>query len=45
MLCSRPVQVFTFDHPNLETLMDNKRYVKLKFELSPDTGSALVHGE
>ncbi|BBN09504.1 type II protein arginine methyltransferase [Marchantia polymorpha subsp. ruderalis] len=39
-----PQPVFTFDHPNLETLMDNKRYVKLKFELSPDTGSALVHG-
>ncbi|KAL3689090.1 hypothetical protein R1sor_015399 [Riccia sorocarpa] len=39
-----PQPVFTFVHPNFDGPLDNRRYVKLKFELSPDTGSALVHG-
>ncbi|XP_047327783.1 protein arginine N-methyltransferase 1.5 [Impatiens glandulifera] len=36
--------VFTFDHPNISTNKSNQRYIKLRFEIPPDTGSALVHG-
>ncbi|CAK9175756.1 unnamed protein product, partial [Ilex paraguariensis] len=36
--------VFTFTHPNYSTKKSNHRYKKLQFEISRDTGSAMVHG-
>ncbi|XP_022851252.1 protein arginine N-methyltransferase 1.5-like isoform X1 [Olea europaea var. sylvestris] len=36
--------VFTFIHPEHSTKNSNQRYKKLLFDISPDTGSAIVHG-
>ncbi|PKU63943.1 protein arginine N-methyltransferase 5 isoform X1 [Dendrobium catenatum] len=36
--------VFTFHHPEFSPNRSNQRYVKLEFEIPPDTGSTLVHG-
>jgi len=37
--CSR------FTHPNRSETIDNTRYTRLLFDLPPDTGSAMVHGQ
>jgi hypothetical protein len=39
------LQVFTFAHPNPAPVIDNRRYTKLVFPITPDAGSATVHGE
>ncbi|XP_037494442.1 protein arginine N-methyltransferase 1.5 [Jatropha curcas] len=36
--------VFTFTHPNYTTKKSNQRYKKLQFDITNDTGSAMVHG-
>lgn len=36
--------VFTFTHPEYSTAKDNQRYIKLRFDIPHDTGSAIVHG-
>ncbi|XP_031504319.1 protein arginine N-methyltransferase 5 [Nymphaea colorata] len=36
--------VFTFNHPNCSSKNSNNRYKKLRFDISTETGSALVHG-
>ncbi|XP_050218406.1 protein arginine N-methyltransferase 1.5 isoform X2 [Mercurialis annua] len=36
--------VFTFTHPNYTPNKSNQRYKKLQFEITNDTGSAMVHG-
>ncbi|XP_031374612.1 protein arginine N-methyltransferase 1.5 isoform X2 [Punica granatum] len=36
--------VFTFIHPQHSVEIDNRRYKKLEFEISRDTGSVMVHG-
>ncbi|XP_068639169.1 protein arginine N-methyltransferase 5-like [Aristolochia californica] len=36
--------VFTFEHPDYTVKKSNQRYKRLRFEIPPDTGSAIVHG-
>lgn len=36
--------VFTFTHPEYSTTASNQRYKKLQFDITDDTGSALIHG-
>lgn len=44
-LLAEPLPVFTFDHPNWDTHIDNTRSIELEFEpSSPDTPSATMHG-
>jgi protein arginine N-methyltransferase 5 len=44
-LLAEPLPVFTFEHPNWSTHIDNTRSISLEFEPSAaDTPSATMHG-
>lgn len=44
-LLAEPLPVFTFDHPNWATHIDNTRSIELQFEpSSSETPSATMHG-
>ncbi|MDB9924768.1 protein arginine N-methyltransferase [bacterium] len=43
-LVAEPQEVFKFEHPNCDAVIDNTRYVKLIFSRGSDTKAATVHG-